>query len=61
MKHPPVGLMLIAATGVIPAIIGALSQEVVDLVTILNALRALTGGWPARPGVTARASSRAHT
>lgn len=56
-----VGLMLIAATGVIPAIIGALSQEVVDLVTILNALRALTGGWPARPGVTARASSRAHT
>lgn len=33
-------LMLIAATGVIPTIIGALLQEVVDTVTILYALRA---------------------
>ncbi len=33
-------LMLIASTGVIPAIIGALFQEVVDTVTILWALRA---------------------
>ncbi|GEP19701.1 heavy metal translocating P-type ATPase [Pediococcus argentinicus] len=33
-------LMLIAATGVIPALIGALFQEVVDTVTILWALRA---------------------
>lgn len=33
-------LMLIAATGVIPTIIGALFQEVVDTVTILYALRA---------------------
>lgn len=36
-------LMLVAATGVLPAIAGALSQEVVDLVTILSALRALKG------------------
>ncbi|GAA1750902.1 heavy metal translocating P-type ATPase [Kocuria aegyptia] len=36
-------LMLVAATGAIPAIFGALSQEAVDLLTILNALRALRG------------------
>lgn len=33
-------LMLVAATGVIPAVIGAMLQEVVDIVVILNALRA---------------------
>lgn len=37
------GLMLIAATGVIPTIIGALFQEVVDTVTILYALKARHG------------------
>lgn len=37
------GLMLIAAFGVIPTIIGALFQEVVDTVTILYALRARKG------------------
>jgi heavy metal translocating P-type ATPase len=36
-----IGLMLIAAFGVIPATLGAGIQEVVDLATILNALRAL--------------------
>ncbi|WP_342672062.1 heavy metal translocating P-type ATPase [Sanguibacter gelidistatuariae] len=36
-------LMVLAAFGAIPAIVGAGLQEVVDLVTILNALRALTG------------------
>ncbi|MDQ0094872.1 heavy metal translocating P-type ATPase [Paeniglutamicibacter psychrophenolicus] len=36
-------LMLVAATGVLPAVLGALSQEVVDLVAILSALRALKG------------------
>ncbi len=36
-------LMLIASFGVIPAIIGAMFQEVVDTVTILYALRARTG------------------
>lgn len=39
-------LMLIAATGALPAIFGALSQEVVDLVAILSALRALKGSGP---------------
>lgn len=34
-------LMLIASTGVIPAIVGALLQEVVDTVSILYALKAL--------------------
>lgn len=37
------GLMLIATTGVIPAVVGAFAQEFVDLATILYALRALTG------------------
>ena len=38
-----IGLMLIAMTGVIPAVAGALIQELVDLATILYALRALGG------------------
>lgn len=38
-----VGLMLIATTGAIPAVAGAFIQELVDLATILYALRALTG------------------
>ncbi len=37
------GLMLLGAFGFLPAIIGAAMQEVVDLATILNALRALGG------------------
>ncbi|GAA1529709.1 heavy metal translocating P-type ATPase [Microbacterium ginsengiterrae] len=46
-----VGLMLVAMTGVIPAVAGALIQELVDLATILYALRALSGpptGLPRR-------------
>jgi P-type E1-E2 ATPase len=39
-----VALMLVAMTGALPAIVGAGLQEVVDLVTILNALRALSQG-----------------
>lgn len=39
-----VGLMIVAATGRIPAVAGALSQEFVDLAAILNALRALSPG-----------------
>ncbi|UPO76337.1 heavy metal translocating P-type ATPase [Arthrobacter sp. Helios] len=38
-----VALMLVAAFGFIPAVAGALTQELVDLVAILNALRALHG------------------
>ena len=39
-----VGLMVLAAFGFIPAVAGALIQELVDLAAILNALRALGGG-----------------
>lgn len=38
-----IALMLVATTGVIPAVAGALIQELVDLATILFALRALKG------------------
>ncbi|WP_136708551.1 heavy metal translocating P-type ATPase [Agromyces sp. H66] len=38
-----VGLMIVAAFGLIPATAGALLQEVVDLATILAALRAIGG------------------
>jgi heavy metal translocating P-type ATPase len=41
-------LMVIAAFGVIPATVGALLQEVVDLATILAALRAIGGRADAR-------------
>jgi len=41
-----VGLMLVATTGAIPAVAGALVQELVDLATILYALRALGGKLP---------------
>jgi heavy metal translocating P-type ATPase len=37
------GLMVVAVFGVVPAILGAGFQEVIDLVAILNALRALGG------------------
>ena len=36
-----IGLMLVASFGIIPATVGALLQELVDLVTILAALRAI--------------------
>ena len=39
-----IGLMLLGAVGLLPAIVGAALQEVVDLATILNALRALGAG-----------------
>ena len=41
-------LMGIAAFGYIPAIAGAATQEVVDLITILNALRARSAGRDGR-------------
>jgi cation transport ATPase len=44
-----VGLMAAAAYGFVPAVAGALLQELVDLATILNALRAL--GHSRMPGV----------
>jgi P-type E1-E2 ATPase len=39
-----IGLMIAAVFGFVPAVAGALLQEVVDLATILNALRALREG-----------------
>lgn len=57
-----VGLMLAAAAGYVTAIAGALSQELVDLATILNALRALgsggTGAGGQGAGRTATAATR---
>lgn len=38
-----IGLMLVATTGVIPAVVGAFLQEIIDLVAIVYALRTLTG------------------
>ncbi|MFG6444824.1 heavy metal translocating P-type ATPase [Microbacterium sp. P07] len=50
-----IALMLVAAFGVIPAAVGAGTQEVVDLICILNALRALRP--PARRFASGRPSS----
>ena len=44
-----IGLMAVAMTGYIPAVTGALLQELVDLATILNGLRALHGPRPKKP------------
>ncbi len=41
--------MLVASTGVLPPVAGAIVQEAIDVVVILNALRALTGGTGAIP------------
>ncbi|HEY5221520.1 MAG TPA: heavy metal translocating P-type ATPase [Microbacteriaceae bacterium] len=49
-----IGLMIVATFGLLPAIVGAVLQEVVDLATILWALRAL-GGPAERAVVGARA------
>ena len=38
------GLMVAAVFGLIPAVVGAAFQEIIDLLTILNALRALGNG-----------------
>ena len=52
-----VALMLVAAFGAIPATIGALLQEVVDLVTILAALRAIGGRRDAKAAARADAAT----
>jgi len=50
-----IGLMIVASFGLIPATVGALLQEFVDLATILNALRAIGGRRDVRArGVAAR-------
>ncbi|UOE42529.1 heavy metal translocating P-type ATPase [Agromyces larvae] len=52
-----VGLMVVAAFGVIPATAGAVLQEVVDLITILAALRAIGGRLDARAARQARGAA----
>ncbi len=54
-----VGLMIVAAFGVIPATVGALLQEVVDLATILAALRAIGGRLDAKAAAPAQAVAAA--
>jgi heavy metal translocating P-type ATPase len=51
-----VGLMIVASVGLLPAIAGAALQEVVDLVAILGALRAVRAGDAVLPAL-ARTSS----
>ena len=41
--------MFVASTGVLPPVAGAIVQEAIDVVVILNALRALTGGVGTAP------------
>lgn len=48
-----VGLMLVAAVGLLPAIAGAALQEVVDLIAIVGALRAVRAGAAPVPGLDA--------
>ena len=43
--------MLVATTGVLPPVAGAMIQEAIDVIVILNALRALTGGMERVPKV----------
>jgi heavy metal translocating P-type ATPase len=43
--------MLVATTGVLQPVAGALIQEAIDVIVILNALRALTGGLEKTPKV----------
>ena len=46
-----IGLMIVASFGLLPAIAGAALQEVVDLVAILGALRAVHAGAAPVPGL----------
>ena len=54
-------LMVIAMTGAIPAVAGALTQELVDLATILYALRALGGPPSGLPAAAPPPSRRSDT
>jgi len=46
-----IAAMLVATTGVLPPVVGALIQEAIDVIVILNALRALGGGMEKTPQV----------
>ena len=57
-----VALMIVAAFGLIPATAGALLQEVVDLATILAALRAIGGRRDEKAAVrSSAAEARSHS
>jgi len=46
-----IAAMLFATTGALPPVVGALLQEAIDVIVIVNALRALTGGLERVPRV----------
>jgi hypothetical protein len=46
-----IAAMLVAMTGALPPVIGAMVQEAIDVIVILNALRALGGGLEKMPRV----------
>ncbi len=46
-----IAAMLVAMTGVLPPVAGALLQEVIDVIVIINALRALGGGLEKTPKI----------
>ncbi len=46
-----IAAMLVATTGALPPVFGALLQEAIDVVVIVNALRALSGGLEKTPRV----------
>ncbi len=52
-----IGLMLVASVGLLPAIIGAALQEVVDLVAIVGALRAVRAGEVSIAGIDGEPST----
>ncbi len=56
-----IGLMLVAAVGLLPAVVGATLQEAVDLIAILGALRAVRAGVAPVPGLDAAPRSRGTT
>ena len=56
-----VGLMLVAAVGLLPAVVGATLQEAVDLIAILGALRAVRAGVAPVAGLDAAPRSRGTT
>lgn len=54
-----IGLMIVAAAGLLPAILGATLQEAVDLIAILGALRAVRAGAARLPALDALHASAA--
>ncbi len=55
-----IAAMIVAAFGFLPVVAGAVLQEVIDVVVILNALRALRGGTEAKIRVPGWTETSAH-